>query len=391
MGLERIKGQDSAVSLLTSAYASGRLSHAYLFHGPDGVGKEAVALEFARALHCETDGLESCGSCSACRMADGLSHPDTHLIFPVPTTIKPAELAELKASGLKAGFRDQDFGRKTAVISVDTVLSEVVVKANKRPYIGPWKVFIIADADRMTTEAANTLLKTLEEPPEQTVIVLTTSRPTALPATVISRCQRVAFGRLSRKDVEAVLLADPRLGFEPKEAKAAAAMAQGCPGVAVRSGRAGLAGELRSVALIMGGSRLTNASSLLDEANRLAYRLGRDEQQKFLNLMLLWLRDVLQLSQLRGSGGSSAGTGGGNASGTGEPEILYAGHRAEIERMADSMNVDDLEQLIHKVDDARRAIERYSNPSIVFTSVLLDLAVVRKRASTRRGAAHGVR
>ncbi len=382
MGLERIKGQDAAVSLLTSAYASDRLSHAYLFHGPDGVGKEMAALEFARALHCEMDGLDSCGSCSACRMADGLSHPDTHLIFPVPTTIKPAELAELKASGLKTGFREQDFGRKTAVISVDTVLSGIVVKANKRPYIGPWKVFVVADADRMTTEAANTLLKTLEEPPEQTVIVLTTSRPTALPATVISRCQRVAFGRLSRKDVEAVLLADPRLGFEPKEAKAAAAMSQGCPGVAVRAGRAGLAGELRSVALIMGGSRLTSASSLLDEANRLAYRLGRDEQQKFLDLMLLWLHDVLQLSQLRGSG---------NGSGTGEPEILYAGHRAEIERMADTMNVDDLEQIIHKVDDARRAIERYSNPSIVFTSVLLDLAVVRKRASTRRGVAHGVR
>ncbi len=392
MGLERIKGQDSAVNLLTSAYASDRLPHAYLFHGPDGVGKEMAALEFARALHCEAEGLVSCGECSACRMADGLSHPDTHLIFPVPTTIKPAELAELKASSLKTGTREQDFGRKTAVISVDTVLSEIVVKANKRPYIGPWKVFVIADADRMTTEAANTLLKTLEEPPEQTVIVLTTSRATALPATVISRCQRVAFARLSRKDVEAVLLTDPRLGFESKEAKAAAALAQGCPGIAVRAGRAGLAGELKSVALIMSGTRLTNAPSLLDEANRLAYRLGRDEQQKFLDLMLLWLRDVLSLSQLRGRNRAGAvEAGAGNGSGPGEPEILCAGHRAEIERMADTMNVDDLEQLIHKVDDARRAIERYSNPSIVFTSVLLDLAVVRKRASTRRGAAHGVR
>ena len=154
MGFERIKGQDSAVNLLTAAYASDRLPHAYLFHGPDGVGKEMAALEFARALHCETDGLDSCGSCSACRMADGLSHPDTHLIFPVPTTMKPAELAELKASGLKAGFREQDFGRKTAVISVDTVLSGVVVKANKRPYIGPWKVFIVADADRQQTRSS---------------------------------------------------------------------------------------------------------------------------------------------------------------------------------------------------------------------------------------------
>jgi len=380
MGLDRIRGQDSAVELLMSAYTSGRLSHAYLFHGPDGVGKETTALEFARALHCETDGLSSCDTCSACRMAESQSHPDTHLVFPVPTTIKPAELKELKAAALKSGYREQDFGRKTAIISVDTVLSDVVIKANKRPYVGPWKVFVIADADRMTTEAANTLLKTLEEPPEQTVILVTTSRPTALPATVISRCQRVAFSRLSTKDVEAVLLGDPRLGFEAKEARAAAAMSQGSPGVAVRAGRAGLAGELQSVALIMCGRRLTNASSLVDEANRLAFRLGRDEQQKFLDLMLLWLRDVLRVSQSRTAGNGSSGI-----------DILYASHRAEIERMADAMTVDDLEQLIHKVDDARRAIERYSNPSIVFTSVLLDLAVVRKRASTGRDTAHGVR
>ena len=107
--------------------------------------------------------------------------------------------------------------------------------------------------------------------------------------------------------------------------------------------------------------------------------------------MLLWLRDVLQVSQSRrGTVANPSATASG-AGATGGAEILYAGHRADIERMADVMNVDDLEQLVHKVDDARRAIERYSNPSIVFTSVLLDLAVVRKRASTRRGAAHGVR
>ncbi|MCD4690541.1 hypothetical protein K8S17_03685, partial [bacterium] len=168
-----------------------------------------------------------------------------------------------------------------------------------------------------------------------------------------------------------------------KAAKAAAATAQGSPGVAVRAGKAGLAGELKSVALVMDGRRTGDVRSLLDEANRLAFRLGREEQQKFLNLMLLWLRDVLVVSQSRGASG--------NGSGAKPPELLYVGYRAEIERQADMMNVDDLDRLIHKVDEARRAVERYSNASIVFTSVLLDLAVAKKRAATRRGAAHGVR
>ncbi len=382
MGLERIRGQDAAIELLRSAYASGRLSHAYLFHGPDGVGKETTALEFARALHCESPGLDCCGECGACRMADSLSHPDTHLVFPVPTTIKPAELTELRTSSLRAGYREQDFGRKTAVISVETILSDVVVKANKRPYIGPWKVFIIADADRMTTEAANTLLKTLEEPPNQTVLVLTTARPTALPATVISRCQRVAFTRLSREDVEAALLADPRLGFTAKQARAASAVSQGSPGAAVRAGTAGLEGQLRSVAQLMGGARLKDPASLMDEANRLAYRLGRQEQQEFLDLMLLWLRDVLHVSQWKLARADD---------GAPSPDVLYASHRRDLERMADGMEIEDLEELIHKIDDANRAIERYSNPSIVFTSVLLNLAVMRKRAATGRGVTHGVR
>ncbi len=375
MGLDRIRGQEQAISLLEAAFSSGRLAHAYLFRGPYGVGKEMAALELAKALHCEAGGLESCGKCRACKMSDGLSHPDTHLIFPIPRTIKSAELAERISESVKNGFRDEDFGRKTAIISVETVLTEVVVKAGKRPYIGPWKVFIIADADRMTTEAANTLLKTLEEPPAQTVLILTSSRPSALPATVVSRCQKIPFSPLSRVDVEAVLAGDSRLGMDAGKARAASAIAMGSPGVAVRASQSGLAAELKNVAAIMKGSRAGGVRSLIDEANRLAYRLGRDEQQKVLDLMLLWLRDVLVVSE----SGSAA-----------VPELLYSSYVDQIRSQADTMELEDLEQLITKVDEARRAIERYSSPSIVFTSVLLDMAVVRKRAVTRRGSQHGV-
>ena len=374
MSLERIKGQDRAIGLLRAAFESERLSHAYLFLGPEGVGKETTALSFASALNCEEEGLSGCGKCSACRMAEGLSHPDIHLIFPTPRTLKPAEKSELITSYVRDGYREQDFGRKSAIVSVETILADVVAKSNQRPYIGPWKVFVIADSDMMTTEAANTLLKTLEEPPDKTVIVLTTSRPNALPATVVSRCQRVPFASLSKDVVREILLSDKRLGFDVKSAGAAASLAQGSAGRALRTEKEGPTVDLKRVADLMVGKRTKDVASLVNEATALAFRLGRSEQQRLLDLMLLWYRDVLKLSEM---GKEVAG-----------PHLLYSQHVMELTRQADAMDVESVGRLVDKIDDARRAIERYSNPTIVFTSVLLDMAIARKATATKRGTSH---
>jgi DNA polymerase-3 subunit delta' len=374
VALSRVKGQDRAVSFLESAFESGRLSHAYLFQGPEGVGKETTALAFAQALNCEAEGLDACGRCRACKMAEGLSHPDIHLIFPAPSTIKPAEMAELLASYARDGYREVDFGRKSAIISVETILSEMVAKANQKPYIGPWKVFIIADADAMTTEAANTLLKTLEEPPSQTIIILTTSRPNALPVTVVSRCQLVPFSTLSRSVVKDVLLADSRLGFDQASASEAASLSQGSAGRAVRMEKRGPMVDFDRVADLMTGKRTRDVPSLVNEATGLAFRLGRAEQERILELMLLWFRDVLSVSQLGGEAARDA--------------LLYSGHLKELSAQADVMDVDVLGRMVDRIDDARRAIERYSNPTIVFTSVLLDIAMARKQATSRRGRSH---
>lgn len=368
MSLSRIIGQDNAVGLLRAAFGSGRFSHAYLFHGPDGVGKETTALELAASLNCEKGNLSGCGKCRACTMAARLSHPDIHLIFPTPRDTKPPDLGEAIEKYVKDGYREQTSGRKLAIISVETVLTELVARVNQRPYLGPWKVFILADADMMTVEAANTLLKTLEEPPQMTVIILTTSRLSTLPVTVVSRCQKILFARLKREAVEKILLADPRLGFSESDARARAALSRGSAGRAVRTESRGFEAELDNVAAIMTGARAGDIGSLLDEAEKLAFRLGRSDQQRVLDLMLLWLRDVLLLANLEEREARS--------------EVLYSRHIDALESQARAMDVNVTEPLIRKIDDARRAIERYSNPTIVFTSVLLDIAIARKRATT---------
>jgi DNA polymerase-3 subunit delta' len=381
----RIIGQDHAVGLLGAAFRSGRPSHAYLFHGPEGVGKETTALELAASLNCERGDLTGCGECRPCTMAAGLSHPDIHLIFPMPRDAKPEDVGEVLKGYVREGHRhvevwgdvsrqQEKLARKLAIITVETVLSEVVAKANQRPYLGPWKVFILADADMMTVEAANTLLKTLEEPPPMTVMILTTSRLSALPVTVVSRCQKIQFARLSLAAVEAILKGDPRLDLSEDEAHAAAALSMGSAGRAVRTESRGFEAELDNVAAIMTGKRAGNIGTLLDEAEKLAFRLGRGDQQRILDLMLLWLRDVLLLSSVEGGGARG--------------EVLYSRHLEALERQARAMDLTVTAPLIRKIDDARRAIERYSNPTIVFTSVLLDIAIARKSAETRGGASH---
>jgi len=374
MGLSRIRGQDAAIAHLRAAFESGRLGHAYLFHGPEGVGKETAALEFAAALNCEAGRLEGCGTCAACRMAARLGHPDIHLLFPLPRDAKAEEVAAILADYAKNGYREADFGRKAAILSVEAVLEGVVAQANQRPFVGPWKVFVIAEADSMTVEAANALLKTLEEPPAGTVIVLTTSRPNALPATVLSRCQRIPFVRLSRATVEDILVSDKRLGFTKARAKAAAALGQGSAGRALRAEAEGLSAEIDRTADLMAGRRTASVDALLAEASQIAFRLGRQEQERLLDLMLLWYRDVLLVREL----GDRAPA----------DEMLYARHRKELDAQARAMDTATIGDLVTRIDDARRSIERFSNASIVFTSVLVDVAIARRQSGAVSGRSH---
>jgi hypothetical protein len=132
--------------------------------------------------------------------------------------------------------------------------------------------------------------------------------------------------------------------------------------------------DLQRVADLMVGRRTKDVPSLVNEATTLAFRLGRSEQQRLLDLMLLWYRDVLRLSEM---GGEAA-----------KRSLLYAAHLEDLTRQADAMDVETVGRLVDKLDDARRAIERYSNATIVFTSVLLDMAVARKESATKRGTSH---
>ena len=166
--LARIEGQPRAVEQLTRAIAQDRVAHAYAFVGPAGSGRAATALAFAAALVCPERG---CGTCRVCRSVEAKEHPDVHVIVPTPPERNPK-------------------GPKS--IRIDTI-RELERQAALRPVMAPRKVFIVTDADTMTDDSPEAFLKTLEEPPDRTVIVLLLALARSVPATVLSRCHLVRF------------------------------------------------------------------------------------------------------------------------------------------------------------------------------------------------------
>lgn len=191
--LAGIRGQDAAVRQLRAALQSGQPHHAYLFTGPDGVGKRTAALAFAAAWNCTAGKGDLCGSCISCRKAAGGTHPDIHVVEPTGTSLKIAQVRELQK-----------------VIHLT-------------PVEGRYQVAILLRAEDLTAEAANSLLKVLEEPPERTVFILVTTNEQALLPTIISRCQRVGFRPLDQEALTELLAAR----MPPEQAKKAALLAGG--------------------------------------------------------------------------------------------------------------------------------------------------------------------
>ncbi len=184
--LATIRAQEAPVETIRRALRTKRVHHAYLFEGPDGVGKELAAFALAQALVCEKGGQEACGACSACSRAI----PD-----PKTTIPKHPDVVVLE----RALYEPAQIGRRTPEnqdLSIDQVRTLVLAHASYAPHEGRARVFIVRRAEELSTPAANALLKTLEEPIEKMHFVLLTSQPDSLLPTILSRVQRVRFAQL---------------------------------------------------------------------------------------------------------------------------------------------------------------------------------------------------
>ncbi|MBR4591969.1 MAG: DNA polymerase III subunit delta', partial [Elusimicrobiaceae bacterium] len=205
MSFTEILGQEKAISYLKTLIQNGRVPGAFLFHGPDGVGKAKTARELAKALVCQNplarQTAEACNQCPACQAVNRQTHPDVVFV----DFLYQARL-EIKKDFSSKGY-EEELEKELAKqqhINVDTI-REITAKSQQKSAYNGWKVLIIDEAQTMQAAAANALLKFIEEPPAKTVWILITNKPSALLRTIVSRCQPLAFAPLSRRHIEQIL------------------------------------------------------------------------------------------------------------------------------------------------------------------------------------------
>jgi len=306
-----IVGHDGPKRVLQQAIRTGRVSHAYLFEGAPNTGKTLAAKTFAKALVCQSPPTpgDGCNECRLCRAIEKEHHPDFIMLAPT-TRLELTRDEDQEAPGPKETVEIQG-----SLISVEAI-SRLIAHANLKPVTARRKVAIVTSAEAMNDPAANRLLKTLEEPPGDTTIILTSAAASALLPTIVSRCQLVRFGPVPVGNIEA-MLSDRFPGTDPALLHSVAALSGGRPGWAerllthpdtltIRANLLDLAAGLRSrpmVGCLQAAETLTSAaedwwhattegglSEELLKKNR--DRVLRTKIGELLDILLTWFRDL---------------------------------------------------------------------------------------------------
>ncbi len=304
MPLKDVFCQDRAIGILQRGLATGRPAHAYIFAGPEGIGKHKTAREWARLLLCKSpvttrskDGLsaDSCGSCESCTLLEAGSHPDYAHVY--------KELLEFTA--------DHKNRKNPVDLSIHVIREFLIDRVANRPMLSGKRVYVVSEAERLNVNSQNALLKVLEEPPSYCTIILLCTRLEKLLPTIKSRCQIIRFGPV---DEERIISHLASMGLAVKEARYFARLAQGSLGLACQWARleldgAGLFEVKRGVVASLAGYRLADVPDLseriLGDAKRIAANwadldkttsksdLGRRAQKTLLQILIAALRDAM--------------------------------------------------------------------------------------------------
>lgn len=238
MNFSQIPGQKSVIDRLRTSVAEQRVSHALLFYGPEGSGKFAVALAFARYISCENRTAEDgCGVCPSCVKYDKLIHPDLHFVFPVikkkqgTEPVSDTYIAQWRGMVLRAPWfslntwtEAMEVANEQAIIPVAEA-AEIVRKLSLKSFESDFKIMIIWLPEKMNAETANKLLKIIEEPPAKTLFILVSEEDDKLLPTITSRCQPVRIPSVPAEEISLYL--EKEYGLDKKHAGEVAGVANG--------------------------------------------------------------------------------------------------------------------------------------------------------------------
>ncbi len=267
MSFHDIYGHEIKIEIIRKALAQKRIGHAYLFNGIQAIGKKTLAGEFVKAINCEKEDAlhDSCGECSSCRKIKKGSHPDVFFVE-----------------------ADGQFIRIDAIREIQEQMKCKPLEARRR-------VFIIDDADRMNDQAANALLKMLEEPSLSNILILVTARPYSMPSTIISRCQHMRFNPL-RSETVAKFLVD-RIGIDNQRALLLAGLSGGSIGRAMELNEDDIVDYRTELLKLLSVTHKDEPFSLINFASFLGQ--GRKEIKQGLNILSSIFRDALIFRETR--------------------------------------------------------------------------------------------
>lgn len=374
MLFKEVVGNQETKKALIQQVESGRVSHAQLFLGPEGSGKLAMAIAYSQYLMCDAPtSTDACDECPNCLKMKSLSHPDLHFAFPVVANktakigssidrIKEWNALILKNTyfGLNQWQEELDEMGKNAAIAVEE--SRLILKRlSLKSYSGKYKIMIIWMPEKMNTQAANKLLKILEEPPEQTVFFLICNNSEGMLPTILSRTQIIRFPALKVSEVSNFLT--NRYHIEASIAESAATLSQGNLNEAMQLLQGAKSQNLFFDLFVkmMRAAYTANPIELMDISDEAA-SLDKENQKNFVKYGLHLFRESIILNYMKG-----------------ELLNLRAEERKFLEKFARFINNQNITELLSEFNDAYYHLERNANSKILFSDLLIKLTKLIKK------------
>ncbi|MCG2713819.1 MAG: DNA polymerase III subunit delta' [Candidatus Omnitrophica bacterium] len=301
-------GHDLAISIINGYIEKNRFSGGYIFSGPEGIGKKMVAKIIAQKLNCTADSDKPCGSCSSCLRIQKMQHPDVHIIENDESQIKIEDIRNIQR------------------------------EASFRPYEGVMKFFIIDNAHKINSEAANALLKILEEPPKDSVIILLTHKVQTIFPTVLSRCKQIRFAPLPRASLESILVKDYFLSRDT-----AHFLSYYC------EGRLGFALKLKDSKIVQEKNGIFNSFMLSEKPlDGNYFSQSKDQLRVCLNILASWIRDVYLLK-----------------AGIKASEIIHTDRHSDLLALAHRFSFKQLDNIILQVSDSSMYLDNNINTKLL--------------------------